>query len=226
MPSRGRTTSADAGRVILALGASTRRGTKGAALPQRWGLLGSRLGRAHGVSDGLKATRAPVARGRGWPGAWGPAIAGGTMEEIHASVDFWEGVLGMPLGFENPNLDHPDPEPALLRSRRSAADRGRANGCWRAGLRPIPPTLAILLRRPASPAPPAPPASRRHAAHAIPCRPAPGPPPTNTWPTPSRSCPALAAGPGKKGLELQRLPRDIQPPILQREEATHTNVRL
>ena len=38
------------------------------------------------------------------------------------SIDFWEGVLGMPFVFEQPNLDRPSGEPPLLRSGRRAAD--------------------------------------------------------------------------------------------------------
>ena len=38
------------------------------------------------------------------------------------SIDFWEGVLGMPFVFEQPNLDVGDREPPLFRSRRRAAD--------------------------------------------------------------------------------------------------------
>ena len=30
------------------------------------------------------------------------------MEQIKTSIDFWEGVLGMPFIFEQPNLDNPD----------------------------------------------------------------------------------------------------------------------
>ena len=33
------------------------------------------------------------------------------------SIDFWEGVLGMPFVFEQPNLDNAAREPPLLRSR-------------------------------------------------------------------------------------------------------------
>ena len=36
------------------------------------------------------------------------------------SIDFWEGVLGMPFVFEQPNLDNAVGEPSLLRSRRRA----------------------------------------------------------------------------------------------------------
>ena len=37
------------------------------------------------------------------------------------SIDFWEGVLGMPFIFEQPNLDNAGREPHLFRSRRRAA---------------------------------------------------------------------------------------------------------
>ena len=33
------------------------------------------------------------------------------------SIDFWEGVLGMPFVFEQPNLDSAAEEPPLFRSR-------------------------------------------------------------------------------------------------------------
>ena len=38
------------------------------------------------------------------------------------SIDFWEGLLGMPFVFEQPNLDNAEREPHLFRSRRRAAD--------------------------------------------------------------------------------------------------------
>ena len=38
------------------------------------------------------------------------------------SIDFWEGVLGMPFVFEQPNLDNAAREPPLLRPRRRAPD--------------------------------------------------------------------------------------------------------
>ena len=38
------------------------------------------------------------------------------------SIDFWEGVLGMPFVFEQPNLDRAEREPSLFRSRRRPAD--------------------------------------------------------------------------------------------------------
>ena len=38
------------------------------------------------------------------------------------SIDFWEGVLGMPFVFEQPNLDSADREPPLLRPGRRAPD--------------------------------------------------------------------------------------------------------
>ena len=38
------------------------------------------------------------------------------------SIDFWEGVLGMPFVFEQPNLDNAVGEPPLLRPGRRAAD--------------------------------------------------------------------------------------------------------
>ena len=40
------------------------------------------------------------------------------------SIDFWEGVLGMPFVFEQPNLDNAVREPPVLRSGRRAADHG------------------------------------------------------------------------------------------------------
>ena len=38
------------------------------------------------------------------------------------SIDFWEGVLGMPFVFEQPNLDNASREPPLLRPRRRPPD--------------------------------------------------------------------------------------------------------
>ena len=38
------------------------------------------------------------------------------------SIDFWEGVLGMPFVFEQPNLDRASREPPLLRPRRRPPD--------------------------------------------------------------------------------------------------------
>ena len=40
------------------------------------------------------------------------------------SIDFWEGVLGMPFVFERPNLDNESGEPPLLRPGRRAPDHG------------------------------------------------------------------------------------------------------
>ena len=40
------------------------------------------------------------------------------------SIDFWEGLLGMPFVFEQPNLDNAVGEPPLLRPGRRAADHG------------------------------------------------------------------------------------------------------
>ena len=38
------------------------------------------------------------------------------------TIDFYEGILGMPLVFEQPNLDVPEETHLLLRSRRRQAD--------------------------------------------------------------------------------------------------------
>ena len=38
------------------------------------------------------------------------------------SIDFWEGLLGMPFVFEQPNLDNPLESHHLFRSRRRPAD--------------------------------------------------------------------------------------------------------
>ena len=38
------------------------------------------------------------------------------------SIDFWEGVLGMPFIFEQPNLDKAKRKPSLFRSGRRPAD--------------------------------------------------------------------------------------------------------
>ena len=53
------------------------------------------------------------------------------------SIDFWEGVLGMPFVFEQPNLDNAGREPSLLRSGRRQAhhglhERGPGSGSRRA----------------------------------------------------------------------------------------------
>ena len=40
-----------------------------------------------------------------------------TGADRQTSIDFWEGLLGMPFVFEQPNLDNPAREPPLLRSR-------------------------------------------------------------------------------------------------------------
>ena len=58
------------------------------------------------------------------------------------SIDFWEGVLGMPFVFEQPNLDNAGREPPLLRSGRRPADhdlhqRG-AHAATRSARRPTP----------------------------------------------------------------------------------------
>ena len=37
-----------------------------------------------------------------------------TGADRQTSIDFWEGVLGMPFVFEQPNLDDPQPEPSLF----------------------------------------------------------------------------------------------------------------
>ena len=62
------------------------------------------------------------------------------------SIDFWEGVLGMPFVFEQPNLDNASREPSLLRSRRRPPDHGLHQRGARA--RPAPHADRPRLRAP------------------------------------------------------------------------------
>ena len=70
------------------------------------------------VGLGLSVTFRACARSR----ARASITSRSTGADRQTSIDFWEGVLGMPFVFEQPNLDRRRGEPPLLRSGRRPAD--------------------------------------------------------------------------------------------------------
>ena len=71
------------------------------------------------------------------------------------SVDFWEGVLGMPLVFEQPNLDQPDQNHLYFDPGDGRLITIFTNESWKPDARPIRPASATCTTWPSrSRAPP------------------------------------------------------------------------